>query len=696
MSRPIETASFPRWAEELLRFLPARSGFVLHGNIQDYHAYPIPRESSSEPMWHFVDTEAFLHRLLLAQGYETVVFYDFVDGFRSRDGRRTLDRFRGLASSRPASRAAAGEGGQAAGGRTSISGGGGGAAEGGGGGPGGGGGGPGGAGGAARGGDAPAGDGGAEEASAWAGDQAPAGPDCWPVGPNQAMDHIRSALGNPKSSVAVVVNLASRLLGDPQTLSEDEREVFSRLWKAVREARPVLCGERLLRNVVILLADKANDLPAWFYLENPFVKLVDIERPAVTVRRRYIDRYLDDFHGGRELEGEEREKVKRAFVDLTEGMKSADLEALRLVSQRAEAPVAEVRGLVDLYRFGVRKSPWDEVDSARLAGAEAQLRARVKGQDHAIRQALDILKRARVGLAGIQQSAKSTRPKGVLFFAGPTGVGKTELAKGLAELLFSDEHACIRFDMSEYQHGHTDQRLLGAPPGYIGYESGGQLTEAVRQRPFSVVLFDEIDKAHPSLFDKFLQIIDDGRITDGRGETVYFTESVLVFTSNLGEFAYKGEPPDYEVLEKNTRGYIQTFFTQELGRPELLNRFGENFVIFDYIRPPVAAEIMDKMIGNVAKGLSAARGLGLDLTPEAHAELLRRSLEKLEFGGRGIGNVLEKDLVNPLARYIFDHDLSGPGTLVVERLTEAEDGTVFLTCRLERGGAAVAEGAGGR
>jgi len=288
----------------------------------------------------------------------------------------------------------------------------------------------------------------------------------------------------------------------------------------------------------------------------------------------------------------------------------------------------------------------------------------------------------------------------VLFFAGPSGVGKTELAKGLAHLLFSDEHACLRFDMSEYQHEHTDQRLLGAPPGYIGYESGGQLTEAVRRRPFSVILFDEIDKAHPSLFDKFLQIIDDGRITDGQGETVYFTESVLIFTSNLGEFAYEGEPPDYEVLVRNTMDYIKAFFTQAppsgLGRPELLNRFGENFVVFDYIRPPVAAEIMDKMVGNIAKGLAAARGLELVLAPEARAELLRRSLEKLEFGGRGIGNVLERDLVNPLARYVFDHDLSGPGALVVERLTEAEDGTVTLTGRVERNETNVTEGGAGR
>lgn len=647
MPNSVETASFPRWADELLRFLPARSGFVLHGNIQDYHAYPLPRDGPSQPLWHFMDTEAFLHRLLLAEGYATVIFYDFVDGFRSRDGRPTLDRFRELAR-KPAA--------------------------------------------------GPANAGGAADASSRSEDRTHVSPECWAIGPNQAMDHVRAVLGKSESGVAVVVNLASRLLGNPETLSEDEREVFARLWKAVREARPVLCGDRPMRNVVILLADKANDLPTWFYLDNPFVKLVDVERPAVTVRRRYIDRYIDEFQDGSGIQGEERDKVKRAFVDLTEGMKSADLEALRLVSRRAGASVTDVRALVDLYRFGVRESPWGAV-GARLAGAEAALRIRVKGQDQAIRQTLDILKRARVGLAGIQQSAKSTRPKGVLFFAGPSGVGKTELAKALAHLLFSDEHACIRFDMSEYGHEHTDQRLLGAPPGYIGYEAGGQLTEAVRRRPFSVVLFDEIDKAHKGLFDKFLQIIDDGRITDSQGETVYFTETVLIFTSNIGEFAYTGEQPGYNVLVANTRHDIKAFFTQAppsgLGRPELLNRFGENFVIFDYIRPPVAAEIMDKMVGNIAQGLAAARNLKLVLSAEAEAELLRRSVAKLEFGGRGIGNVLERDLVNPLARYVFDHDLSGPGSLVIEKLTTAEDETVSLTARVERGERVAAEGADG-
>ncbi|MCL6580108.1 MAG: AAA family ATPase [Firmicutes bacterium] len=633
--------NYPRWAKEFLRFLPARSGFVLHGNIQDYHGYPLPAGSSSDPVWLFLDIEAYLHRLLKAQGYETVVFYDFIDGFRSRDGHATLDRFRRLAAGGPSGQTS-GPPGRAEGGASAAPG--------------------------------------------------AVAADSWPVGPNRAMDHVRAAVAG-MSSVAVVVNLASRLVGDPQTLSEDEREVFSRLWKALREARQVVSGDQVLRNAVILLADKANDLPAWFYLDNPFVKLIHVDRPDAVARRRYIDRYLDDFYGGRDLvDAAERDRVKRAFTDLTDGMTSVDLEGLRLVSHRAGAAVGDVRGLVDLYRFGVRESPWAHIDGPRLIQAEDELRRRVKGQDYAIRQALDILKRARVGLSGVQQSVRSNRPKGLLFFAGPTGVGKTELAKGLAEILFSDEQACIRFDMSEYGHEHADQRLLGAPPGYIGYESGGQLTEAVRQRPFSIVLFDEIDKAHPSLYDKFLQIIDEGRLTDGRGETVYFSETVLIFTSNLGQYVeddagrrIQNVTPDmdYETVQRRMHDAIRDFFTVKLGRPEILNRFGENFVVFDYIRPPVAVEIMDKMIGNIQTRLLTTRLLRLELTPEVHAELLRRSLERLEFGGRGIGNVLEKCLINPLARHVFDRNLEGPGKLAVERIDEASDGTLTLTCRIE-------------
>ena len=179
-----------------------------------------------------------------------------------------------------------------------------------------------------------------------------------------------------------------------------------------------------------------------------------------------------------------------------------------------------------IYIYGVKENPWKSLDLAELRNAQAHFESRVKGQDYAVTKTLDVIKRAVTGMSGLQGSSH-TRPKGVLFFAGPTGTGKTETAKTLAEMLFGDESCCIRFDMSEYGQSHSDQKLLGAPPGYVGYEAGGQLTNAVKKNPFSILLFDEIEKAHPSVLDKFLQILEDGRMTDGQGNTVYFSESML-------------------------------------------------------------------------------------------------------------------------------------------------------------------------
>ena len=162
--------------------------------------------------------------------------------------------------------------------------------------------------------------------------------------------------------------------------------------------------------------------------------------------------------------------------------------------------------MIDLFKFGIRENPWKKLGEDGFTDGKARMEKRVKGQDTAIEKAMDVLTRAMTGLNGLQHSS-GMKPKGVMFFAGPTGTGKTELAKTMAECVFGDESACIRFDMSEFSQSHSDQRLLGAPPGYVGYEAGGQLTNAVRNRPFSILLFDEIEKAHPSILDKFLQIL---------------------------------------------------------------------------------------------------------------------------------------------------------------------------------------------
>lgn len=273
---------------------------------------------------------------------------------------------------------------------------------------------------------------------------------------------------------------------------------------------------------------------------------------------------------------------------------------------------------------------------------------------------LDIVKRA---MTGVGASRKGNRPRGVAFLAGPTGVGKTELAKTVTSLLFGDESAYIRFDMSEFSAEHADQRLIGAPPGYVGYDVGGELTNAIREKPFSVVLFDEIEKAHPRILDKFLQILDDGVLTSGRGDRVYFSEALIVFTSNLGIYRQEngervanvlpGEP--FEAVQGKVHGEIERYFKLVLNRPEILNRIGENIIVFDFIRTDVAEQIFTQMVDGTFADLREQR-LVIELAEAPRQALHDLCLGDLSNGGRGIRNQLEARLLNPLSRALFDQD----------------------------------------
>ncbi|MEN6480362.1 MAG: ATP-dependent chaperone ClpB [Anaerolineales bacterium] len=294
-----------------------------------------------------------------------------------------------------------------------------------------------------------------------------------------------------------------------------------------------------------------------------------------------------------------------------------------------------------------------EGEVEKLIHMEERLHERVVGQDQAIRAVANAVRRSRAGLQD------RNRPIGSFIFMGPTGVGKTELARALAEFLFDDERAMIRLDMSEYQERHTVARMIGAPPGYVGYDEGGQLTEAVRRRPYSVVLFDEIEKAHPEVFNVLLQILDDGRLTDGKGRTVNFTNTVLIMTSNIGSqwISELGGRDDALMRERVTEALRQRF------PPEFLNRIDET-IIFHALTREQIAQIVDIQLGHLRK-LLADRGQGLEVTPAAREALAIEGYDPV-YGARPLKRTIQRRVQDPLALELLRGGFPEGSTVVVD------------------------------
>jgi len=510
---------------------------------------------------------------------------------------------------------------------------------------------------------------------------------------------MRKVASMREARCALVIDYASRLSRQADRLDANEHRFFVSAERISLTSHPIVpkgaditsSNGKARFNPILWLVNRGQDLPSWLALDSTRVAVLALGLPDYEMRLAAATHLGNLFAGFEEASEEARTKFGRDFAQMTDGLPLVALADIAQLADRIGIGFRDVDDAVQCYKVGVTENPWKkDYLRERIANALPFIEERVRGQRPAVTKTIDILMRSVMGLTGAQARASGNRPRGVLFFAGPTGVGKTELAKTLTQLIFGDERAYIRFDMSEFAEEHTGARLLGAPPGYIGYDAGGELTNAVRDKPFSVVLFDEIEKAHPRILDKFLQILEDGRLTDGRGETAYFSEAILVFTSNLGitvedehgRRVQSVSPGDsHEVVESRVRTAIQDYFKFRLSRPEILNRIGDNIIVFGFITPEIGAQIFDGMLRNVVNRVRDEHKIDLAIGDGVRDKLRDLCTKDLSNGGRGIGNQLESLFVNPLARALFRFPLAGRKSVAVAEL--AYDENRIMTVRLE-------------
>ena len=472
--------------------------------------------------------------------------------------------------------------------------------------------------------------------------------------PDEFFPYMLNVMKNSSNKTAFILDYSDYIFGNANSLSEKERDYLAILAKTLETGQSYIMLDSSftdIGNIVVIVAHNNAMIPPAFYLNNSMVSSVSVPLPGRNEREDFVNRNEACLNITQDIRSDKT--AKDDLIDALDGFSLKDIAQMMKLSRQMSERISFEK-LINLFKYGEKVSPWEELSKDKLKRIEEELGKRVKGQADAISKVKDVIIRAYTGFSGLQHSSKQKKPKGTLFFVGPTGVGKTELAKSLASFVFGDENACIRFDMSEYNHEHSDQRLVGAPPGYVGYEAGGQLTNAVKEKPFCVLLFDEIEKAHGRILDKFLQVLEDGRLTDGKGETVYFSETIIIFTSNIGAAEVSSEMDSREVRKQFVEK-VQKHFIEKLGRPELLNRIGDNIVAFNFIEDQAVFTDIAKLKFKTIEDFVEER-YGAKIVFENEDDIFKSIGKKAgkQNGGRGLLNVMEEVIINPLSEFIFD------------------------------------------
>jgi ATP-dependent Clp protease ATP-binding subunit ClpB len=461
----------------------------------------------------------------------------------------------------------------------------------------------------------------------------------------------------PDKAIDLVDEAASRLRMEidskPAELDVVDRDIMQLEIEreALKKEKDKASKERLkkLEEELANLKEQSTQLAARWQAEKEAIEKIQAikeEMDSVKVQIEQAERAYN-YQQAAELKFTRLRQLENDLHTAESKLRSLQSEGAML---REEVGAEEIAQIVSKWT-GIPVSKLLEGEIEKLIHMERRLHRRVIGQDEAIESVAAAVRRSRSGLQD------PNRPIGSFIFLGPTGVGKTELARALAEFLFDDEQNMVRIDMSEYQERHTVARLIGAPPGYVGYDEGGQLTEAVRRRPYSVVLFDEIEKAHPEVFNVFLQVLDDGRLTDGQGRTVDFKNTVIIMTSNIGS-QYIQNVSDDEIMRERVLEALQAHF-----RPEFLNRV-DDIVIFHRLSPEHLRQIADIQLDHVRR-LLAKRGITIALTDNASDMLIAEGYDPV-YGARPLKRVLQRQIMDPLALKLIQGDIRDGDHVVVD------------------------------